>query len=332
MIWEIKYRYALNDEGIIVDVEDLTESERQDYECVSCGQILRPVLGKKRRKHFRHQVAVDCSEETYLHQTGKHLFFRQYQQCLETTTSFSVEFFQPRTCDFCTDSGPCQLSPQMKQYDLTRSFQEITLEKLDGSFVPDLLLASKSGQKLYVEIAVTHLSTQSKRESGYRIIEISIDSEDDFTLIESKLLSEKDERVEFINFQVSELEVDFSNDCSKEVCVFILWPSGKGILERFKAVDFERDRRRSRWYHTLVFDADSDTFVAELEKAHLNGRMVKNCFLCRYHAKASQRQRARGDDLPIFCKFLKESHDSNHAADCRYYRIDRNVFRFRKTG
>jgi competence CoiA-like predicted nuclease len=69
----IKYRYALDEDHQVVDVEDLTEADRKDYECIACGHVLRPVMGEIRHKHFRHQVEADveCSGETYLHRLGK---------------------------------------------------------------------------------------------------------------------------------------------------------------------------------------------------------------------------------------------------------------------
>ena len=114
----IKYRYALDEDQQVVDVEDLTEADRKDYECIACGHVLCPVMGKIRRKHFRHQADVECSGETYLHWLGKLVFRQVYRQCLDTGTAFEIRLARRRICTNC-ENGPCEIESRLVTYDLT---------------------------------------------------------------------------------------------------------------------------------------------------------------------------------------------------------------------
>ena len=107
----IKYRYALDEGQRVVDVEELTEADRKDYECLACSHTVRPVMGKLRRKHFRHQVDVGCSEETYLHRLGKLIFQQVYQRCLDAGRPFEIEISRQRLCTSCETLAPCEISP-----------------------------------------------------------------------------------------------------------------------------------------------------------------------------------------------------------------------------
>ena len=53
----IKYRYALDD-GRVIDIRS-DAVIRKEYCCLSCGNILVPVLGDVRQQHFRHKTQLD---------------------------------------------------------------------------------------------------------------------------------------------------------------------------------------------------------------------------------------------------------------------------------
>lgn len=175
----IKYKYALSEDGLILDVNDLSEEDRRDYECIGCGNVLRPVLPKiNRKKHFRHKVNHDCSIETYLHRMGKKLFVETYENCLQQGIPYLIEYEVPIICDFCKH-GPCEKDDEKVTYDLTKVFTDIFEEQRDEELIPDVLLITKSGKKIYIEIAVTHQSSSTKINSGIRIIEFLLSKEED---------------------------------------------------------------------------------------------------------------------------------------------------------
>ncbi len=323
----IKYRYALDVDGTVAYVNQLAPQDRRDYECLSCRQPLRPVLGSIRQKHFRHQVDIDCSEETYLHRLGKTLFRQTYQSCLDRDEPFVLEYYQPKVCTYCEKHGPCQLPPVLVRYDLTRAFRYIAMETQDCGLIPDLMLITDAGEKLYVEIAVTHQVTDDKRNSGQRIIELSVMCEEDLAPIQQHLISENDSRVECMNFAPREIRGPFKEECKEWLDVFFLWPSGKSKIVSLRPPSLLDDIRVKKCYWRVVPHPGPDTYLMELERAYTAGYGVKNCFLCRYHAQTTLYQWELSNK-PVFCKFLKTTRDSNDAAECQYYRPDRAVFRY----
>jgi hypothetical protein len=215
---QIKYRYGLNSENRIIDILTVDPMNRGDYRCISCGQTLSAVLGQKRTMHFRHKtVTKSCLEETYLHRLGKRLFYDTFNSRLEKKQPFEIIFTRPRECNFCQISVPCRIAPKQETIDLTQKFTRAYLEKLDNGFVPDILLQADSGEVMYVEIAVTHESSEDKISSGVELIEISIQNEEDLDQITSGRLienTEKDSKIKFHNFKP--IVNDFSIECLKQ--------------------------------------------------------------------------------------------------------------------
>ena len=327
----IKYRYALEDNGSIVDVTSLTSNDRKDYECVSCGNIVRPVLPETERKnHFRHKVKVECSFETYLHRMGKIIFEKTYKECLKNNEPYIIDYEIPICCNYC-EHGPCEISRIIEKYDLTKSFKEIQIEKKDGDLIPDLMLIANSGNKIYIEIAVTHKSTVEKINSDIKIIEFELESEDDLLFLDNKYASILDYYVNFYNFSPVPILRNLKTKCTKIVEVFIVYPNGKSAINNIKIFEFDEYKKNTKLLYINRIDYScGTTFVEEVENAYYNGVAVKNCFLCRYHAIARWFNNQDNDD-PIFCKYYKKTTKSNYAADCEIYRPDPKVFENRRT-
>ena len=71
------YNFAKDETGAVTDIATIDESSRHrsKFFCIGCGEEMVPVLGQRRRHHFRHKsLTVNCSYETYLHQLGKEKF------------------------------------------------------------------------------------------------------------------------------------------------------------------------------------------------------------------------------------------------------------------
>lgn len=321
---EIKYKYAVNAACEVIDIAKLSETDRKDYECAGCSKIVRPVLGKNRKKHFRHKVAADCSVETYLHRMGKMLFERCYIENMEKRQPFYVEFLQPLVCMLCK-LGPCDVGNCYRSYDLTKAFNEIKIEYRDGNLIPDIYLRTSSGEVLYVEIWVKHAVTDEKINSGKKIIEICIQNEEDLQIFSSGLISCRDNRVKFYNFSPKPIQNDAPELCNKQVIYFAVSPNGKCAIVKDSQYRFYESQNNKECYVKDVLEPSSKAFIQEVEAAYNKGAKVKNCFLCRYHALAKPYQR-ENDGEPIFCKFLKKTIASNFAAECEYYKPDPKVF------
>lgn len=319
----IQFRYAFDENGRTVDIFTLTDEDRKDYKCAGCESCVIPILGKIKKKHFRHKTAKFCSFETYLHKMGKALFCEAYQNCMATNSPFYLEFKRTSLCNSCKH-GPCNVEQVFEKYDLTKLFRNLEVEKRDGEFIPDILLYNAKGDKIYIEIANTHLITDKKIDSGVKIIEINLSKEEDLEVFKKAVISIKSPLVFFYNFDPKPLEKNSKASCPKTVLYFVVYPSGKANIKRAKIFDFDKIEARKDLYISKIPLKSAYYFIKEVESAFLNGAPIKNCFLCRYHARVKRKDLSE-QEKPIFCKFLKFYTGSNHAAECKYFIPDKKV-------
>lgn len=332
----IKYQYALDSSGRTINVECLQPSKEvreATFICLSCENIVIPVLGEKRRKHFRHKADISCSPETYLHKLAKLTFYEVYNSCLQNNEPFWIEFEVTQICDYYAKDflRKCEWGKVISKFDLTQYFKTIRLECREDSFIPDLLLLSNKNKKLFIEIAVTHQSTHEKINSAYRIIEIAINDEKDISIISDRFLKES-QNTAFYNFERKIVDnfchsscihgIKPYDKCLLEDDVFIIYKSGKSIITRKSIGELEKGNV-SYYERVNKTNVRADKlFKIKVIEAYLNNRPIKNCYLCRYHAKNN-----RYDEYnPVFCKFFLKTCNSNQAAKCRYYKADPKVF------
>lgn len=322
---DVKYRYALDDHQLVIDINSDLAIKGKDYTCLSCGKVLRPVKGEIRQKHFRHKAQVTCSPETYLHNLAKQIFYQVYSECLAKNKPFIFEYRVPKSCCSCKSFGPCNVGFELKRTDLTRYFKEIYLETRDGSFIPDILLKNAE-EILYIEIAVTHFVEENKEKSGIRIIEIAINNESDVGLITSCCISEKDARVMTSNFRPTPVTGDFAYECINKLHCFILYPSGKSIITEISARKYEV-LSASKGIHIEVIDHDKGfgianrIFVDKVSELYQQGKFVKNCWLCVFHGLHFRTHES-------FCKLKKRKFargETNLAVECSRYKPKESI-------
>lgn len=336
----LKYRYAENSNNKIVDVTKLQKQnldKNEVFKCIGCSNILIPVLGQKRQKHFRHKIDIDCQPETYLHKLAKIKFYEVYTLCLLQGEPFLITLEQKQICNhyqneflFC-----CDFNESQPTFDLTKYFQKINLEKRENEFIPDLLLTSKQGDKLFVEIAVTHRVSKEKENSRYKIIELDIASEKDLQIIESKNI-EQGEKARLFNFK-NQVIKDFCRGrcrnkfqpysyCLAKYNYFVVFNNGKSAIINITLDEINKLEVNQKIKYKELLDffrsnhEKSGMFIKLVMESYFNNWGIKNCFLCRYHGEANY------SEHPIFCKFLKKNCNSNEAANCKYYRPDTKVF------
>lgn len=341
----IKYRYALNQNNNTVDVFQLdkTTIKEQLYTCLGCGNQLIPVLGKQVQKHFRHKHQGDCCPETYLHKLAKQKFFDIYSNCINNNIPFLINFHQEHHCKDLHHiySKTCKVKCELKSFNLVKYFNQIYLEKKEGSFIPDLLLVSKTGEKLFLEIAVTHYSSEEKLKSNYRIIELEITNEDDTEIINSKKLTEGG-KVKFINFNSiveyscqKKCKFKLGSSCEIKNDYFVIYQNGsskllKTTLSRVESMYLFKTIKYKRLVpFNTSFDDPTCNFREEVYKdlvvdSYFKKLGIKNCLLCRYHRNnidfETQLQK------PIRCNIFKRNFDFNKAAYCQYYLADTKAF------
>ena len=193
----VKYKRAKNDNDEIVNIGEVTPEMRKAtrFTCISCGNELSACLGSKNQHYFRHKTEVDCNPETYLHKMGKYTFVKAYRECLAHGKPFNITLKQKVAC---VKEENCQVrhsfgdipdvcsTYEWRNFDLTQYYDCVAEEEHVESFVADILLKrSKDDQPILVEIMVSHACEESKIQSGFRIIEIELNKEEDLDLIES---------------------------------------------------------------------------------------------------------------------------------------------------
>lgn len=333
----INYRYAHDHQLKLVDVNSLSKEDKpfkQVFTCLACGRHLVPKLGSIRRKHFAHKEEVFCSRETYLHKLGKLIFAAEYKMCLTLGLPFYLNFTRNVVCNSLEQKHglQCIIDEVEDKFDLTTVFKDIFEEKREGDFVPDLLLSARNGQeKIFIEIAVTHLSTIKKLHSNYRIIELTVTEETDLDLLKGHNLADSD-RLKLYNFKFKD---DIRNRCGgscthKGFCLSAIFNDGKCVLRPNMTLSHAQN---------YINKVKSDLQFAEIQKnqpdvrkeyfrliaqAYNKGLKVKNCFICKYYAINEYRDFLMDDDgdKAIFCKFRKIKCTSNEAITCDYFRVN----------
>ena len=184
------HRYALDEQGNTIFIDDVTKEERHNkFYCKNCGEVMIPVLGKLRKKHFRHKVVTPaCSYESYIHIIGKEkLKERFYQQ-----ESFLASYYMEYTCN---KLNICKFREKLtnlkcnnrekRTIDLKQLYDKCETEKVYKGYKADLMLShSKHPERepVFIEISYTHDCTLRKLDSGIQIIEVKVKDDKDFTM------------------------------------------------------------------------------------------------------------------------------------------------------
>lgn len=174
------YRYALNNEGRLVPVSEVNETNRHNgYKCVSCGCELIPALGKKNAHHFRHKTDV-CSYESYIHKLWKQYFYEQWQR----QTHFYVLYVVERFCDKISecklrgnDTKKCKNGSFPERIDLKEKYDTCEIEGVYGNYRADLLLTNSNNPDVvptFLEICYKHTCNEDKQKSGIPIVELKV--------------------------------------------------------------------------------------------------------------------------------------------------------------
>jgi len=193
----IKYHFARNESGEIVDIENVTENYRDSHSfyCLGCGGDMNARLGVKKSHHFYHTSGTDCGfGESDLHRYAKKMLRKKFQ----SNPPFPVKLVQNVSCGirclfFKDGDGGCQVK-RLMDYDL-KSFGYDTIEEekeVEGGFVADLLISDSSGRNpdILLEVCVSHQIGERKEKSGLRIIEVPIRNEEDLHVYLDGAISE----------------------------------------------------------------------------------------------------------------------------------------------
>lgn len=159
----LKLPFGLKD-GKLVEISEVERGLGCDCTCPCCGSKLIARKGKLKTPHFAHYQNPDCEHgfETALHLAAKYIIEQRREIQLP-------ELWQ--------DMG--RFGMQKLTEVRFPKVSEVTVERRLGDIVPDLLL-DFSGQKLLVEIAVTHFVDSEKLAKimslGISTIEVDLSS------------------------------------------------------------------------------------------------------------------------------------------------------------
>lgn len=210
---ELKYKYAFDEKGDIVSIDNLTKetSKERTFKCIVCGSELRPraIGSKHRRAHFYHKEVVSCNGESYLHKLSKLYIKNKFDNSDRFIISYMVsKSCKERNCNLRNYN--CRKEHEINQVDLKEFYDTCTIETTIKGFVADLLLTNSKAPNIppiLIEVCVTHHCEDEKKDSGLKIIEISIKTEKDIEcLFSDGILSENlnkriGNKIEFISFK-----------------------------------------------------------------------------------------------------------------------------------
>lgn len=296
---DIKYSYAYRD-GIVVHIEDVNKSQKNEYFCISCGRLLIPRKGKVKRHHFAHKNIVNCDSEGYLHKLAKQLFYNTYKAALQEGLIFDVVYESMHICTHYAHIWNNTCTTQTKRtFDLTQSYKKAIIEKKHHGYIADILLESDDGKPpIFIEIAVSHKCDKAKIESGNKIIEYHISDESDLDILKQRRIDPFVDKISLYNFNVKTIKKDFCGGACqhKEWHWFVIYQDNR--YDHFDMSVSEFDKIRSRFRYYRVFEKREKSFYPDsglrnidffdsihdsLETAFLNsGVRVPYCSLCRY--------------------------------------------------
>lgn len=192
-----------------------------------------------------------------------------------------------------------------------------------------MLINKDNTEKLFIEIAVSHFISNEKENSNYRIIEINIENEDDLKIVYDRCLSINHKNVKFQNFKNKiKTKHYYSGNCDTIFHFLSLDSNGRVLLKSYNLPQIRKILFQSE-SKIIKYSIEATTnisysfkhFVAICAKENF---LVRNCFICRYHAVIDHCFDDRYEKgKPIFCKFLKISCNSNKAVGCEYFKKEK---------
>ena len=163
-----------------------------------------------------------------------------------------------------------------------------------------------------IEVFVTHECSQEKKKSGIRIIELSIQSEEDILDIVNSTNLNECEKVKLHNFKRKEvLAEDFAQPFQK----YILHHTLKSYVERdtFTCRNYNHHRKGiyeiSMPYDDCIpyFINSGGLYTIGKVKAYLDGYLKKDCQLCKWQAEDMSGSK--------FCKLYKKCGNPKYCND-----------------
>lgn len=285
----VQYSFALDENKIITHITKAKDSF--SFYCCGCGQEVIAVKGEINAHHFRHKN-VTCSYESYLHQTAKKAFYDVFNRHKQKTTPLPIHLHRSVECkskklnesvfEHCSSSEPVK-------YDLTSLFDSAELEAYDRTtgLRPDVLLSnSTNGHKCYIEIFVSHKSSQEKVNTNMPIIEFNITSDEDIRYILNGIYYEC-EKLEFINFSPkTRILEECDKNCNLQGESFYKWWLGDNGRMRQTVSTFsdltEDDLKSENCWPVNIYSGEEYDLLVRFVRSADSQNAFYNCLKCSY--------------------------------------------------
>ncbi|WP_162508158.1 competence protein CoiA family protein [Alistipes onderdonkii] len=330
--------YALNPEGELVWIKDARRNDK--FTCVSCGGEMIVKQGKVREWHFAHKtLSENCSHESYLHSLAKikihDWFYRADQFMLGLNTEFKCSHID--SCIWFDIGNPSYcIQEKLHIIDLKKYYNSCDIERTYNSFRADLFVYNNQFSKspIFIEICVNHPCSEEKINSGIRIIEIVIKSEEEIESIISSTISERDDCIRLYNFNPKSQVID---SCYKELTKFVLLKDNRGFFIPVGDVNCRTyTERNTKSIFELTCDSGSlmeySIYQIGMVSAYKYKYPVRSCFLCKFHRRNEDKYMYDDGDaaLPIFCCLYKKLETNKYckstkAIECKAFTIDKEL-------
>jgi len=326
--------YALNSSDELVHINNTVNDGTTKYYCPFCHQEMITKRGDIRQWHFAHKSdKEECSYDKYLHTIAEKLIMEWFNK----TDSIKLVMHTNNKCNKCEDckfydSDYCKID-DTADFDLKTYYSSCSLEKRymvnNQVFVADILCNNKTNSScpLFLEIYVFHECERAKIDSGIRIIEFKIQSEEDILNIINSSEIKEGENIKLYNFK----RKDKHNDkLERPFQKYILFSNMKSYVDKscYTCKNFNRLHKGIYEISFPYNDCRSlflncgGFYVVGKAKAYCDNFLKKDCSLCKYHSKDTE-----GNDL---CKLYKKCGNhkycrDNDAAICTMFRMNQDI-------
>ena len=344
MVNNIKYHYALDEQGQTVSIDNVSDEDKSlhTYHCISCNAAMIPRMGKVRKWHFAHKGTEEhCNPETYLHILSKRLVKEKF----DNSDTFEISYYQDVKCSLLQTCAFAQKSEChykiMKTYDLKKYYDTCIVEQPIDNFIADLLLTNSKNpsiKPILIEIQVSHECEMEKKKSGLHIIELRIKDEIGITdllktdLKENFYANRDIDNIGFAKFY------GFARKCkesevleARKINRFYLYYTGNSFVEPISCKYQPENKLKTR----TLFEASIDDSELSIYKfgyllAIQYGIITKACCFCKYFKNGFEV--GKGENSTFCCLYKKYGTPKNpietHAQECEYYRNDEEEIDF----
>ena len=296
---KMEQHYAVSKAGVLSSIQEAHVSS-EEYFCPHCGCHMLKKCGKIRTWHFAHdyryatEVQRNCSYETYLHGYAK----LRIKEWFYNATSIIIHYNKTYKCaDWYNciwrtrNSNTCE-AERIESFDLKKHLKICDIEKdfkiKDTTYRPDLLWKDPENQNnfIFIEIKVSHECSDKKKNSGARIIEFEINSEDDVDKIINNDIRQN-QYTTYYGFDTSP-KIDKNRIYIKPVYhlrKFILYKTGNVYANKKCTCQDYNQRHKTSLFEITIADTNvkiGHFFNYSLAAAINLGYTIKNCIICEH--------------------------------------------------